>query len=34
MQRQADEDRQRKAEQKAKTSVANQMNFGANIVKF
>lgn len=34
MQKQAMEDRARKAEQKATTSVANQMNFGANIVKF
>lgn len=34
MQEQSEQDRKERACQKAKPSVANQMNFGANIVKF
>lgn len=34
MQMQSEEDRKTKAEQKSKSSVANQLNYGANIVRF
>jgi len=34
LQCQSEQDRKEKAEEKAKASVANQLNFGANIVKF
>jgi len=34
MQRQSEEDRQKKDERKAKASKANDLTFGANIVKF
>lgn len=34
MQKQSEEDRQEKAKQKAKASVANELNFGANIMQF
>jgi len=34
LQCQSEQDRKEKAEQKAKASVANPLNFGANIVKF
>ena len=34
MQNQSEQDRKENAEKKAKASVANPLNFGANIVKF
>ena len=34
LQAQSEQDRKEKAEQKAKASVANKLDFGANIVKF
>ena len=34
MQRQSEQDRKEAAEKKAKTSKANPLNFGANVVRF
>lgn len=34
LQAQSEQDRKEKAEQKAKTSIANPLNFGANVHKF
>ena len=34
LQQQSEQDRKENAEKKAKASVANQLNYGANIVKF
>ena len=34
LQRQSEQDRKEAAERKAKNSVANPLNFGANVVRF